>query len=334
MKIWVSLAAGGPETLVLKEVPIPPPRDGEILVRIQAVGVNFPDSLLIRDLYQIKPPRPLVPGSEFCGIVKDTGDGVTLFRPGDVVIGRCGWGAMAEYIALPQNRCVRIPNTLPRAEAAAFLFAYGTAYHALNDAARIQTGETLLVLGAAGGVGSAAIEIGRALGAQVLAGASTDAKLAYAMSRGASGGVVYESDLQPGDSQRNFAEKLKVIAPCGIDVVVDPVGGSYTEPALRSLARGGRHLVVGFTAGIPRVPLNLALLKSSHIIGVDWRTFVQEEPDANASNVEALLEMWHDHRIKPQVTESFPFSAAPQAIARLESRHAIGKIVVRMEEQL
>jgi NADPH2:quinone reductase len=331
MKSWVSHTAGGPDMLVLQERPVPTPAEGELLVRVHAVGVNFPDSLLIRDLYQVKPPRPLVPGSEFCGVVEDRGAGVAGFERGDVVIGRCGWGAMSEYIALPQGRCVRIPSDLPRHEAAAFMFAYATAYHALHDAGGLQPGETLLVLGAAGGVGAAAVDVGRALGAKVLAAASSDQKLAFATAQGAGGGVVYDADLQPGDGQKAFAAQLKALAPAGVHMVFDPVGGAYTEPALRSLARGGRHLVVGFTAGIPRVPLNLTLLKSSRIVGVDWRSFVQEEPHANARNVQALLRMWQERLINPQVTEVFPFAAAPGAIARLESRAALGKIVVSLQ---
>lgn len=331
MKAWISQHAGGPETLALEERPVPVPQPGELLVRVQAVGINFPDSLLIRDLYQVKPPRPLVPGSEFCGVVEALGPGVTQFRRGDVVIGRCGWGAMSEYVAMAQDRCVRIPATLPRAAAASFLFTYATAYHALHDAAGLQAGETLLVLGAAGGVGSAAIDVGRALGARVLAAASSPAKLEFALSRGASGGLVYDADLQPGEGQKLLAAKLKALAPEGVQVVLDPVGGPYTEPALRSLARGGCHLVVGFTAGIPRVPLNIALLKRSRIVGVDWRMFVQEQPAANARNVEALLGLWQGQAIAPQVSEIFPFAAAPAAIARLESRAALGKIVVALE---
>lgn len=328
MRVWVSHNAGGPETLVLEDRPIPVPADGELLVRIEAVGINFPDGLLLRDLYQVKPPRPLVPGSEFCGTVERTGVGVTQFQRGDVVIGRCGWGALSEYMALPQDRCVQVPDNLPRAEAAGLLFAYATAYHALHDAAHLQPGETLLVLGAAGGVGSAAVEIGCALGAHVVAAASSEQKLAFARSLGASGGLVYDAELQAGEGQKALAARLKALAPSGIDVVIDPVGGAYTEPALRSLALGGRHLVVGFAAGIPRVPLNLTLLKSSHIIGVDWRTFVLREPGANTRNVEALLALWQGGQIAPPVTERFPFSAAPAAIARLESREAMGKIVV------
>lgn len=330
MKAWVSHTAGGPDTLVLEDRAMPEAGAGELRVRVQAVGINFPDGLLIRDLYQVRPPRPLVPGSEFCGVVEAAGPGVTRFQPGDVVIGRCGWGAMAEYLVIAQERCVAIAPELPRAEAAAFLFAYATAYHALVDAARLRPGETVLVLGAAGGVGSAAVEVARALGATVLAAASTDAKLAFARSRGAAHGVVYDAALAAGDGQKALAAAFKELVPGGVDVVFDPVGGAYTEAAFRCLARRGRHLVVGFTAGIPRVPTNLALLKRAQLIGVDWRMFVQEEPAANERNVAALLAMWQAERIRPQVSERFPFSAAPDAIARLESRGAMGKVAVEM----
>lgn len=331
MKAWMSHAAGGPETLVLEERPEPEAGEGELLVRVQAVGINFPDGLLIRDLYQVKPPRPFAPGGEFCGVVERVGAGVSGFRAGDVVLGRCGWGAMAERIALSQERCVRIPAGFPPDEAAAFLFAYATAYHALHDAARIQPGETLLVLGAAGGVGSAAVDMGRAAGARVLAGASSEAKLAFARSCGAADGLVYGADLPPGEAQQALARRLKALAPDGVDVVLDPVGGAYAEPALRSLGRGGRHLVVGFTAGIPRMPLNLALLKRCRIIGVDWRAFVNEEPEANARNVDALLSLWARRRVRPQVTEVFDMASAPEAIRRMESRSVMGKLVVSLQ---
>ena len=332
MKAWISRSAGGPETLALEELPLPSPKEGELLLRVQAVGINFPDSLLIRDLYQVKPPRPLVPGSEFCGVVEITGQDVTQFQPGDVVIGRCGWGAMSEYVALEQDRCVRIPSSIPRTEAAAFLFTYATAYHALRDAGRLLPGERVLVLGAAGGVGSAAIDVARALGGTAFAAASSEEKLNFALARGAVGGLVYDANLQDGDSQKALAKKLKELIFDGANIVLDPIGGPYTDPALRSLARGGRHLVVGFTAGIPRVPLNLALLKRSHIIGVDWRMFVQEDPEGNARNVEALLELWQNGKIDPPVTETFPFESAPQAISRLESRTVLGKVVVVMDQ--
>lgn len=330
MKAWMSHAPGGPETLVFEERPDPVEAEGELLVRVQAVGINFPDGLLIRDLYQVKPPRPFAPGGEFCGVVERVGANVSRFQAGDVVLGRCGWGAMAERVAISQDRCVRIPEAFAPEEAAAFLFAYATVYHALHDAARLQPGETLLVLGAAGGVGSAAVDLGRAAGARVLACASSEAKLAFARSCGAQDGLVYDAELQPGDDQKALAQRLKALAPGGVDVVFDPVGGAYAEPALRSLGRGGRHLVVGFTAGIPRMPLNLTLLKSCSIVGVDWRTFVNEEPEANARNVEALLSLWAQRRIQPRITEVFGMSAAPDAIARMESRGVMGKLVVSL----
>lgn len=330
MKTWISPHAGGPETLSLAERPEPQAREGELLIRIHAVGINFPDSLLLRDLYQVKPPRPLTPGSEFCGTVLRVADGVDGFAEGDLVIGRCGWGAMAEVFAVTADRCVRVRPTLPRIEAAAFMFAYATAYHALHDRGQLQPDQTLLVLGAAGGVGTAAVEVGRAMGARVIACASTEAKLAHAIAHGAEAGLVYESRLETGEDQKQLAARLKALAPAGVDVVFDPVGGAYTEPALRSLALGGRHLVVGFTAGIPRVPLNLVLLKSSQIVGVDWRTFSSQLAAANAANIDALLAMWDQGRIAPRVTEVFPFTAAPEAIARLASRDAIGKIVVEV----
>ena len=330
-RAWVSHTPGGPATLALKEMRVPEPGVDDVLVRVQAVGVNFLDSLLIRDLYQVKPPRPLVPGGEFCGVVEDAGPAVTQLQRGDVVIGICGWGALSEYIAVAEDRLVRIPEILPRAEAAAFLFTYATAFHALRDAGRLRSGETLMVLGAAGGVGSAAIDVGAAFGATVIAGASTQAKLDFAMKRGATAGFVYDVDLQAGDGQKALAAELKELVPQGVDVVLDPVGGPYTEPTLRSLAGGGRHLVIGFTAGIPRVPLNLTLLKRCHIIGVDWRTFIQEKPDASERNMETLLAMWQGRVIRPEVTELFPFEAASAAIARLESRQAVGKIVVSIQ---
>lgn len=328
MKAWRSHQAGGPEALRLEDVAVPEPAGDEILVKVQGVGINFPDGLFLRDLYQVKAPRPLVPGSEFSGIVAKAGPGVSGFKVGDAVIGRCGWGAMAEYIALSQGRCLHLPESLPRIEAAAFMFAYATAYHALQDQAALKPGETLLVLGAGGGVGSAAVEIGHALGATVLACASHPGKIDHALAHGASSGLVYDPDLKEGEPQKAFASRLKALVPGGADVVFDPVGGAYTEPALRCLSRGGRHLVIGFTAGIPRVPLNLTLLKSTRIVGVDWRTFVTEEPEAQARNMDALFALWQTGKIAPRVTEVYPFAQAPTAIARLESRQAVGKIVV------
>lgn len=331
MRAWMSHKAAGPASLTLDDVAVPAPDADEVRVRVLAVGVNFPDGLLIRDEYQIKPPRPFIPGSEFCGVIDAVGADVTRVDCGDVVVGACGWGALAECIVVGQAHVMRIPAGFPPVEAAAFLFTYATAYHALYDVAQLTNSDTLLVLGAAGGVGTAAVEVGRATGATVIAGVSSQDKLDFAVSRGASDGLVYPTDLHAEHDQRQFAGRLKELVPNGLDVIVDPVGGPYTEPALRSLARGGRHLVVGFAAGIPSVPLNIVLLRGSHVIGVDWRSFIQTEPERNQQNLEALVDMWQSRRIAPQVTEVFEFDAAPAAIARLESRHTMGKIVVSLE---
>lgn len=328
MKAWTSHEPGGPETLTLEDWPDPVPANDEVLVKIDAVGINYPDALLLRDHYQVKPPRPFIPGSEFCGVIETTGPGVNRLRPGDIVIGRCGWGAMAERIAVTAQRCVRITPDTPRAQAAAFMFAYATAYHALVDAGQLRAGQTVLVLGAAGGVGSAAIDVARALGAHVIAAVSSEAKLAYALSRGAAAGVVYDPRMEQSDAQPALARQLKAVTQGGCDVVVDPVGGLYTEPALRSLKRGGRYLVVGFTAGIPRVPLNLALLRSLQIIGIDWRSFGLDDAKANERNVQSLLAMWREGALDPDVTETYGMAEAPAALARLDARDALGKIVV------
>ncbi|WP_030904915.1 NADPH:quinone oxidoreductase family protein [Streptomyces sp. NRRL F-5126] len=330
MKAWISREAGGPESLVLQERPVPGLGARDVLVEVRAVGVNFPDGLLIRDKYQIKPPRPFVPGSEFCGVVAEIGTEVTRFKPGDVVAGGSGWGALSEYIVMAERHLFRIPSSFPVDEAAAFLFAYATAYHALHDVGRVRAGETLVVLGAAGGVGSAAVEVGRALGAHVIAAASTREKVDFARARGAANGLVYDAHLTSGEGQKELAGRLKTLAPAGVHAVVDPVGGPYTEPALRSLARGGRHLVVGFTAGIPSIPLNIALIRGRQILGVDWYTFVQVEPEANEHNVDALFDLWRSGDIRPLVTERFPFTAAPDAIERLDTRQATGKVVVSL----
>ncbi|WP_028933586.1 NADPH:quinone oxidoreductase family protein [Pseudonocardia spinosispora] len=334
MKSWVSHEPGGPEALVLEDVPVPTPGQGDVLVRVRAVGINFPDSLLIRGQYQVSPPRPLTPGSEFCGDVEATRDHESGLKPGDRVIGVSGWGAMAEYVTMPARALTKAPDSLPYATGAAFLFTYATAYHALRDVADLQAEEKLVVLGAAGGVGRAAVELGRALGATVVAGVSSAEKLDFALAAGATSGIVYDAELGPGGPQRDFTGRLRALDPAGtgFDVVFDPVGGSYSEPAFRALGRGGRHLVVGFAAGIPRIPLNLVLLKGASIIGVDWRTFVEVEAASNRRNVGELLALWGSGSISPAVTHIIPFSDAPSALALLDARKAMGKIVVMLPE--
>jgi NADPH2:quinone reductase len=332
MKSWVSHEPGGAEALVLEDVPIPTPGPGEVLVRVRAVGINFPDSLLIRGQYQVAPPRPLTPGSEFCGDVEISRDHESDLKPGDRVIGVSGWGAMAEYVTMPARALAKAPDSLPYATGAAFLFTYATAYHALRDVANLQAGEKMVVLGAAGGVGRAAIDLGKALGATVVAGVSSPEKLDFALAAGATNGIIYDAKLGPGGPQRDFTRQLRTLDPAkaGFDVVFDPVGGHYSEPAFRALGRGGRHLVVGFTAGIPRIPLNLVLLKGASIIGVDWRIFTEVEQASNRHNIEELLALWVGRSISPAVTQIVPFEDAPSALSLLDARQAMGKIVVML----
>lgn len=252
MKAVLSRDAGDPETLVLAELPEPVPGPKEVLVAVKACGINFPDALLIQDKYQIRPPRPFAPGSEISGVVAQVGAGVVRFQPGQHVIGRLGWGGLAERVAVPEDRCIAIDAEMPFEQAAAFIFTYGTAHYALVDRGEVMPGETVLVLGASGGVGIAAVQTAKALGARVIAAASSAERLAVALANGAERGVVYPRSLDNKDAARALAAEFKeACGATGADVVLDPVGGPYAEPALRAMARNGRYLVIGFTAGIP-----------------------------------------------------------------------------------
>lgn len=329
MKAIISRTPGPPETLRVEDVPDPKPKSGEVLLAVKACSVNYPDLLIIQDLYQFKPPRPFSPGSEVCGVVEALGDGVEGFKIGDRVIAMTGWGGMAEKLVAAADRCFRIPDIMPVDDAASFILTFGTAYHALRDRARLRAGESLLVLGAAGGVGLAAIELGKAMGARVIAAASSADKLAFAKQRGADDGVIYP--LGPFDKAgtKALAELFK--SACGrngVDVIYDPIGGDYAEAALRAIAWDGRFLVIGFVAGIPRIPLNLPLLKSCEIVGVFWGEFSRRERERNEANTRALLELYARGAIKPQISERYPLERAGEAIARLAARQAIGKIVV------
>jgi NADPH2:quinone reductase len=332
MKALLSKAPGGPETLVLEDRPEPVPGAGEVVLQVKACGVNFPDVLIIQDLYQFKPPRPFAPGSEVAGIVTAVGDGVTAFKPGDKIFASTGWGGMAERIAIAQARCNAMPDGMPFEDAAAFLMTYGTSHHALKDRARLQRGETLLVLGAAGGVGLAAVELGKAAGARVIAAVSSQEKLDFAKAHGADDGVVYARGPFDKDGAKALAEQFKQICgPRGADVVYDAVGGAYTEAALRAIAWEGRLLVVGFPAGIPKIPMNLPLLKSCQIVGVFWGAFAQRDPAASRANNEELMKLYAEGKIKPQISARFPLAEGGQAIAKLADRTALGKLVVTME---
>ncbi len=332
MQALLSVAAGGPETLELTTLPDPTPGRGEILVGIKATGVNFPDTLMIRDLYQMKPPRPFAPGGEIAGEVLALGDGVKGFEIGDRVLALTGHGGFATHLATKAKDAIKFPDTMPFDEAACFIFTYGTSYHALKDRAALQPGETLLVLGAAGGVGSAAIELGKAMGARVIAAVSTPDKAEFCRSIGADETILYPKDPDK-DAQKAFSKDIKALAGAeGVDVIYDAVGGAYAEPALRSIAWKGRYLVVGFPAGIPSVPLNLALLKGCQIVGVFWGASVFREPDAHAENLSELFDLYAAGKVTPRITARFPLSEGAAAIELLSQRSVLGKVVVTMDE--
>jgi len=332
MKALLSRQTGGPDTLVLEEIPEPTVGPGQVRIAVRACGVNFPDLLIIQDLYQHKPTRPFAPGGEVAGVVDAVGDGVDKVRPGDRVLMSPVPSGMAEKAVGLATNCWKIPDAMPFDEAAALLLTYGTSQHALQDRAQLQPGETLLVLGAAGGVGLAAVQLGKAMGARVVAAASSADKLALARHHGADDGVQYPTGALDKTAARALTDSFKAACgPTGAQVIYDPVGGDYTEAALRAIGWRGRHLVVGFTAGIPKLPLNLTLLKSCQVIGVFWGEFTTRLPKLHAANVSALMALYAEGRIKPAVTERFPLARGAEAIARLGARDARGKVVVMME---
>jgi NADPH:quinone reductase len=324
VKALLCKAYGPPDTLVLEELPSPVPKAGQVLVRVQAAGVNFPDTLIIEGKYQFKPEPPFAPGSELAGTVLAVGDGVTHVKPGQPVAAMTTWGAFAEEVAIDAARVVPLPPGTDPKLAAAFGLTYGTSYYALKDRAALQAGETLLVLGAAGGVGLAAVELGKMMGARVIAAASSEEKLATCRRYGADVTINYESeDLREGIKRATEGR--------GVDVVYDPVGGRYSEPAFRSIAWKGRHLVVGFAAGeIPKLPLNLALLKGASIVGVFWGDFTKREPKLNAANLGELMKLVLAGKLKPLVSATYPLAKGAQALNDLAARKVQGKAVVVM----
>lgn len=333
MKIWHSLVSGGPDTLQIVECPDPIPGPKELLVKVAACGINFPDSLIIRDLYQIRPPRPFAPGAEIAGTVAATGEGVTDFAVGDRVMARPGWGGLATHIVIPAHLCTPVPASMPFDEAAAFFFTYLTAYHALIQRARMGAGDRVLILGAAGGTGVAAIEIAKAVGAFVVAAVSSEEKADFARKCGADAAIVYPRGRLDKEQSKALVEAFKTaLGDHGADVVFDPVGGDYAEPALRSIAWKGRYLVVGFTAGIPSIPLNLPLLKGCEVVGVFNGGFLAREPETAKANVRDLLKLYEAGKIRPHVKQRFSFEQANVAIEQIAARGAIGKFVVEMNE--
>ncbi len=332
MKAVLSKVVGGPENLVVEEIAEPVPGPGEVLVKVAACAINFPDTLIIRDLYQFKPPRPFAPGGEISGTIAALGDGVEGWQIGDRVIAGIGSGGLQEQVVIAAARLFRVPEGIDLVQASALLMTYGTTIHALKDRGQIKPGETALVLGAAGGVGLSAIELAKAYRARVVAGVSSEEKGEVARKAGADEVVVYPRAPFDKDQSKALAQKFKdAVGPNGADIVYDIVGGDYSEPALRSIAWEGRFLVIGFPAGIAKMPLNLTLLKSCDIHGVFWGAFAAREPAKNAAHIAELFDLWQAGKIAPLISETYPLSRAHEAIAKLESRSAIGKLVVVME---
>ena len=312
----------GTGALELADVDVPRPGARQVVIDVKAAAVNFPDALMLEGKYQFKPPMPFAPGCELAGTVREVGEGVSGLAPGERVLAVVPHGAFAQQALADVARVVPIPDSVAFEPAAAFMFTYGTSYHALKDRARLQPGETLLVLGAAGGVGLAAVELGRKMGARVIGAASTDEKLAACRAHGAEATINYASE--------NLRERVAALTEGrGIDVVYDPVGGAYTEAAFRSLAWRGRLLVVGFANGeIPKLPLNLALLKGASVVGVFWGDFTRREPEANRANMRELVAWLADGSLKPHIAARYRLEEGGQAIADVRERRAVGKVLV------
>lgn len=312
----------GPAGLRVDDLPDPAPGPGEVLLDVRAAGVNFPDVLLSRGKYQFKPDPPFIPGGEAAGVVVSVGSGVTDLAPGDRVATTVIHGAFAERLVVPAAVTIKLPDAVTFATAAATMVTYGTTMHALADRANLKAGETLLVLGAAGGVGVAAVELGKLLGARVIAAASNPDKLAFCRDHGADETIDYtREDLKERAKQLTRGE--------GVDVVYDPVGGPFAEPALRAIGWAGRYLVVGFASGeIPKIPLNLVLLKGCQIVGVFWGVFVAREIAGHRANMTRVLDAVADGRLRPHVEAAVPFDRAGEALARLERREVLGKLVL------
>jgi NADPH2:quinone reductase len=326
VKALLSEAPGAPDTLVLRDIAEPVPGRGQVRIAVRYCGINYPDVLVIEDKYQFKPPRPFAPGSEMSGVIDAVGEGVTEFKVGDAVIAAATSGGLAEKAVTAASACVFMPEGMPFDAAAGLIFTYGTSYHALVNRGELRAGETLLVLGAAGGVGLAAVEIGKAIGARVVAAVSSESKAAAAREHGADVTVIYPRE---GIDSRALAAQFKeACGPKGADVIYDPVGGDYAEPALRTAAWKGRYLVIGFPAGIPKIPLNLTLLKGCDIRGVFWGAFRQQEPAQDAANMRALLDLYRAGKIKPKISAILPLPQGGEAIKKLLQREAVGKILV------
>lgn len=326
MHAWLCENPVGVEALQWKELPTPQPKPGEVLVEIKAASLNFPDLLIVQNKYQFKPPLPFVPGSEYAGVVAAVGEGVTNLKAGQRVACLSGTGGFGTHAIAPAKLCMPLPDGFDFVDAAAFIMTYATSHHALMDRGQLKAGETVLVLGAAGGVGTAAIQVAKAAGARVIAAASTDEKCELCRSIGADATINYTTHAVPNA----FREAVKAATDGkGPDVVYDPVGGDFAEPAFRSIAWRGRYLVVGFAAGpIPSLPLNLALLKGASIVGVFWGDFSRREPQANARMMNELAGWYGEGRIKPVIDRTMPMAELKAAYAHMGSRAVKGKLVL------
>jgi NADPH2:quinone reductase len=314
---------GGPETLVVEDVVLPDPAAGEVKIRVRAAGVNFPDVLIIQKKYQLQPALPFTPGAEVAGEVISVGDGVSHLKAGDRVVSFCGVGGFAEELIAPAAVTMPMPPGVSFELAAVFSLAYGTSWHAVRDRAALQPGETMLVLGAAGGVGLAAIEIGKAIGARVIAAASSDEKLAVCREHGADEVINYQiEDLREGIT--------RICGKKGPEVVFDPVGGRYSEPAFRAIGWRGRYLVIGFADGnIPALPLNLPLLKGASIVGVFWGEFAKREPANNLKGMQEMMGWIREGKLKPRISQVYSLAETPRALLDMAARKVIGKVVVK-----
>ncbi|KEF31493.1 Putative Zn-dependent oxidoreductase [Marinobacter nitratireducens] len=324
MKAILCKEYGPAEKLVIDEIASPEVKGRGVKVRVKAAGLNFPDTLIIENKYQFKPPLPFSPGGEMAGEVVEVGEKVTRFKPGDRVAGLTGYGSFAEEVVVAEDNLLPVPDGMSDEKAAAFTMVYGTSYHALKQRANIQPGETLLVLGASGGVGLATVELGKAMGAKVIAAASSAEKLEVAKAAGADEVINYSEE-----SLKEAAKKLT--KGKGVDVIYDPVGGDFTEQALRAMGWNGRHLIVGFAAGdIPKVPANLTLLKGCSVVGVFWGDFTRREPEVNAQNMIELMQLFAEGKIDPKISQVFEFDEYVEALGALTGRTATGKVVLKV----
>jgi NADPH2:quinone reductase len=332
MKALQCVELGGPDKLKINEVDSPSVIPGHVVIDVKSGSINFPDVLMIQGLYQFQPPLPFTPGGESAGIISEVGEDVTKFKVGDKVFAMTGTGAFAEKILAHEASCMLIPDSMDYDSAAALSMTYGTSLYALKQRANIQPGETLLVLGASGGVGIAAIELGKAMGAKVIAAASTQDKVDMCMAHGADEGFIYPSGNLDRDQQKQLSNKIKELTGgMGANVVYDPVGDSYSEPCLRATAWEGRYLVIGFAAGeIPKIPLNITLLKGCQIVGVFWGAWVGMHPNENNKNFNELFKLHAEGKINPEVSQKYALENSADAFSHLANRKAKGKVIINM----